>query len=99
MKEAELSAQKFARLFLDYYVRAHRIPMAIITDRDVRFQSVFWKAFTKAFSTKWKFSTAFHPQMDGLAEKANDIVQTFLPAYATADLNECNAYLSLVEFT
>jgi hypothetical protein len=98
-KDAELSAEIFARLFLDHYVRAHGIPKAIVTDRDVRFQSTFWDAFTKTLRTNCKFNTTFHPQMDGLAEKANDTIQTFLRAYATAYLNDWDAYLSLAEFT
>jgi hypothetical protein len=97
--EAKLSAEKFAQLFLDHYVRAHAIPTAIVTDRDVCFQSTFWEAFTKTLGTNSKFSIAFHPLMDGLAQKANDTIQTFLRAYATADLNDWDAYLSLAEFT
>jgi hypothetical protein len=98
-EEAELSAEKFVRLFIHYYVRAYGIPTAIVTDRDIRFQCAFWEAFTMAVGTKCKFSTAFHPETDGLAEKANDMVQIFLRGYATADLNNCDADLSLAEFT
>jgi hypothetical protein len=76
------------RLFLDHYVRAHGIVTAIVTGKDVRFQSAFWEAFTKAVDTKYKFIMAFYLQMDRLAETANDTLQMFLHACATADLNK-----------
>lgn len=37
--------------------------------------------------------------MDGLAEKANDSVQTFLWAYASQNVDEWDNLLTLVEFT
>jgi hypothetical protein len=77
MAEATLTVESFAGLFLEHYVRTHGIPLAIISARDVRFQSTFWKMFTEVLGTKLGFSTAFHPQTDCLAEKANDIVQMF----------------------
>ncbi|MBW0485769.1 hypothetical protein O181_025484 [Austropuccinia psidii MF-1] len=45
----------------------------IISDRDPKFTSALWKNLHKLFGTKLSFSTAYHPQTDGLAER---VIQT-----------------------
>ncbi|MBW0572462.1 hypothetical protein O181_112177 [Austropuccinia psidii MF-1] len=41
----------------------------IIRDRDHKFTSALWTNLHKLFGTKLSFSTAYHPQTDGLAER------------------------------
>ncbi|MBW0569489.1 hypothetical protein O181_109204 [Austropuccinia psidii MF-1] len=41
----------------------------IISDRDPKFTSALWTNLHKLLGTKLSFSTAYHPQTDGLAEK------------------------------
>ncbi|MBW0501647.1 hypothetical protein O181_041362 [Austropuccinia psidii MF-1] len=41
----------------------------IISDRDPRFTSALWTNLHKILGTKLSFSTAYHPQTDGLAER------------------------------
>ncbi|MBW0484631.1 hypothetical protein O181_024346 [Austropuccinia psidii MF-1] len=45
----------------------------IISDRDPKFTSELWTNLHNLFGTKLSFSTAYHPQTDGLAER---IIQT-----------------------
>ncbi|MBW0580645.1 hypothetical protein O181_120360 [Austropuccinia psidii MF-1] len=45
----------------------------IISDRDPTFTSALWTNLHKLLGTKLSFSTAYHPQTDGLAER---IIQT-----------------------
>ncbi|MBW0578487.1 hypothetical protein O181_118202 [Austropuccinia psidii MF-1] len=40
----------------------------IISDRDPKFTSAIWTNLHRLFGTKLSFSTAYHPQTDGLAE-------------------------------
>ncbi|MBW0554399.1 hypothetical protein O181_094114 [Austropuccinia psidii MF-1] len=42
---------------------------SIISDRDIKFTSALWTNLHKLFGTKLSFSTAYHPQTDGLAER------------------------------
>ncbi|MBW0560737.1 hypothetical protein O181_100452 [Austropuccinia psidii MF-1] len=53
----------------------------IISDRDPNFTSALWTNLNNLFVTKLFFSTAYHPQTDGLAERMiqtlEDIIQRF----------------------
>jgi hypothetical protein len=97
-RETELTATKFAEIFRDAYVRLHGLPDVIVSDRDVRFTSGFWRTLMAEFDTKLAMSTAFHPQTDGQAEKANSMVERYLRAYTASRQGEWDQLLSLAEF-
>ncbi|MBW0550118.1 hypothetical protein O181_089833 [Austropuccinia psidii MF-1] len=42
---------------------------SIISDRDTKLTSTLWKNLDQLFGTKLSFSTAYHPQTNGLAER------------------------------
>jgi hypothetical protein len=71
---------KLARLYVQNVVRLHGVPSAIISDRDSRFTSRFWKSLQKEMGTELKFSTAFHPQIDGQFEGTTQILEDMLRA-------------------
>nr|GEZ04778.1 reverse transcriptase [Tanacetum cinerariifolium] len=60
----DFSVSRLAKIFQQEIVRLHGTPSAIVSDRDPRFASRFWKGLQKAWGTRLKFSTAFHPQTD-----------------------------------
>lgn len=45
-------------------IRLHKILVLIISDRDVRLTSKFWRSLQEALCIKLNFSTIFHPHMD-----------------------------------
>ena len=65
------NASKIAKLNFDEIVKLYGLPKTIVSDRDVRFMSYFWKTLWHLVGTKLKFSTAFHPQTDSQTEVVN----------------------------
>nr|GFA10775.1 reverse transcriptase domain-containing protein [Tanacetum cinerariifolium] len=56
--------EKLTRQYLKEVVSKHGVPVSIISDRDGRFTSHFWKSFNKALGTRLDMSTAYHPETD-----------------------------------
>ena len=61
--------EEFCRLYIREIVRLHGVPVSIVSDRDPRFTTHFWKSFQKAMGTQLMMNTAFHPQTDGQSER------------------------------
>ena len=60
--------ERFVRLHINEIVARHGVPMSIISDRDSRLTSRFWKSLPKALGTQLDMSTVYHPQNDGQSE-------------------------------
>jgi len=64
-----IDAPGVAALFAAHIVCQHGLPSTIISDRDPKFTSDFWKNLTSALGVKLAMTTAHNPQADGLAER------------------------------
>lgn len=59
------NASKMAQLYFDKVVKLYGLGKTIVSDREVRFMSYFWRILWHMVGMKLKFSTACHPQTDG----------------------------------
>ncbi|KAA3477603.1 DNA/RNA polymerases superfamily protein [Gossypium australe] len=66
---------ELAKLYISEIVRLHEVPVSIISDRDPRFTSWFWKKLHEALGSRLDFNLVFHPQTDGQSERTEDKVR------------------------
>ncbi|CAA7046066.1 unnamed protein product, partial [Microthlaspi erraticum] len=91
-------ADRLAQMYMDEIVRLHGVPASIISDRDSKFTSLFWKAFQKAMGTKVNLSTAYHPQTDGQSERTIQTLEDMLRACMLDWGGRWERHLPLAEF-
>ncbi|MBW0509768.1 hypothetical protein O181_049483 [Austropuccinia psidii MF-1] len=74
----EDTAMDTALLFWNNIISTCGVPKIIISDRDPKFTSEFWTNLYDMLGTKLAFSTAYHPQTDGLAERMIQTMEDIL---------------------
>ena len=47
--------------YMQEVVRLHGVPVSIVSYRDTRFLSHFWRSLQESLETHLKFSTTYHP--------------------------------------
>ncbi|KAL4282270.1 hypothetical protein GQ457_03G027210 [Hibiscus cannabinus] len=90
--------QKLAELYIKEVIRLHGVPKSIISDRDPKFTSRFWKSLQNALGTQVKLSTAFHPQSDGQSERVIQILEDMLRACVIDFHRSWEKSIPLIEF-
>ena len=79
-------------------VRLHGVPVSMVSDRDTRFMSHFWRSLQESVGTRLKFSTAYHPQTDGQSERTIQILEDMLRACMLDFKGSWEDHLHLAEF-
>nr|GEZ09234.1 reverse transcriptase domain-containing protein [Tanacetum cinerariifolium] len=79
MREDDM-LEKLTRQYLKEVVSSHGVPVSIISDRDGRFTSNFWKSLNRALGTRLDMSMAYHPQTDGQSERTIQTLEDMLRA-------------------
>ncbi|KAL4283518.1 hypothetical protein GQ457_16G018670 [Hibiscus cannabinus] len=79
-------------------VRLHGIPRTVVSDRDVKFLSRFWKVLWGKIGTKLLYSTTCHPQTDGQIEVINRILGALLRSVVGKNVRNWENCLPFVEF-
>jgi hypothetical protein len=77
----------------------HGVPKKIMSDRGSQFTSRFWRSLHENMSTKFNFSTAYHPQTDGQTERTNQVLEDLLRARALQHGGSWDNSLPYAEFS
>ncbi|GAU38281.1 hypothetical protein TSUD_119620 [Trifolium subterraneum] len=90
---------KLAEIYVRVILKLHGVPSSIVSDRDPRFTSDFWKSLQEALGTKLRLSSAYHPQTDGQTERTIQSLEDLLRACVLEQGGSWDSCLPLVEFT
>jgi hypothetical protein len=79
--------------------RLHGTPRIIVSNKDAKFTSKFWKGLFKGFGTNLNFSTTYYLQSDEKIERVNRVIDYMLRMYVMDKPSKCEDYLNLVVFS
>nr|GEY67922.1 putative reverse transcriptase domain-containing protein [Tanacetum cinerariifolium] len=91
--------ERLTRLYLKENVCRHGVPVSIISDRDPRFASRFWKSLQKSLGTKFDMSTAYPPETDGQIKRMIQTLDDMLRACVMDFGSGWDKHLPLAEFS
>ena len=60
-----IKAPHMAKLFMSHIFKYYGFPKSIVSERDPRMTSLFWRGLAENVGTTLNFSSAYHPQTDG----------------------------------
>ena len=72
--------------------------LSIVSDRDPRFTSRFWKELQSALGTRLNFSTVFHPQTNGQFDRLTQVLEDMLRECVMEFTGSWDSYIPLKEF-
>ena len=88
-----------SKIFMKEIFKFHGLPKAIVSDRDVKVTSNFWKGLFGDLGTKLNFTMAYHPQTNGQTERVNQVLEDMIHMYVMDKPTKWEDYLHLVEFS
>jgi len=80
-------------------VRLLGVPVSIVSDRDTRFRLHFWESLQENLGTRLKFSTSYHPQIDGQSERTIKILEDMLRTCMIELKRSWEDHLHLADFS
>ena len=93
-----VTAPQLAEVYRDTVFKIHGLPDSIVSDRDPKLDSDFWRELQRTLSTSLKMSTSQHPQTDGQSERAIRTVKEMLRAYVNRRGTNWQDHLYAMEF-
>jgi hypothetical protein len=94
----DMGSEEVTRLFRDHAFPYTGIPRRIISDRDTRFTSQFFKELCAQLEIKQNMSSAYHPQTDGQSERTNQTVETILRIFCNHQQDNWADWLKIAQY-
>jgi RNase H-like domain found in reverse transcriptase/Reverse transcriptase (RNA-dependent DNA polymerase)/Integrase zinc binding domain/Integrase core domain/Chromo (CHRromatin Organisation MOdifier) domain len=94
----DITASEFAALIEREVIAHHGSPKSIVSDRGTLFTSEWWSTFCHHLIIKRRFSTAFHPQTDGVTERQNQTLECYLRCYVNYHQDDWAGLLPAAQF-
>ena len=94
------TASELSPIFIREIVHLHGLPNSIVCNRDSKFTSKWWHEIHCILDVKILMSISFHPQTDGITERANRSIAQILRVFIHVASNQKDwvRFLILVEF-
>ena len=84
---------KLAEIYILVIVKLHGVPLCIVSGRDPRFTSDFWKSLQEALGSKLRLSLAYHPHTYGKTERTIQLLEDLLRACVLEQGGSWDTYL------
>ena len=89
---------EIAQVLVDEVFCKHGSPKVILTDRGKEFQVKLLQELYRLFESKHVRTSSYHPQTNGLTERANGTLSVMLSMYTNRYHNDWDDYLPFVTF-
>ena len=87
-----------AKVFIEEVVCRHGAPRQLLSDNGKNFRSNLVKEICKLMNTKKTFTTAYHPETDGLVERFNGTLTAMLSMYVSGHQRDWDTFIPFVLF-
>jgi hypothetical protein len=92
------TATELSWIYLREIVRLHGLADSIVSDRDSKFTSRWWRELHRLLGAKLLMSTSFHPATDGVTERANRSIGQIFRAMIRSDQKDWVKKIPMTEF-
>jgi len=92
------AASHVANLYFQEEVWFHGIPLLVVSNRDSKFLHHVWITLWRKLWKKLKFSTTYHPQIDGQIEVVNQSLGNLLRVLVKKNMKAWDLLLAHMEF-
>jgi Integrase zinc binding domain/Chromo (CHRromatin Organisation MOdifier) domain len=95
--KSTFTAENWATRYWQQVYPEWGLPVAIISDRDPKFLSGFWKKLFECAGTTLLTSTAYHPQTDGQSERTNQAVEIAFRYYVNLHQTDWAEHVDIIQ--
>jgi len=76
-----ITSAELARLFVTHVFSKYRVPSHVMSDRGSEFVSHFFRSLGTALDMRLHFTSGYHPEGNGQAERTNQTLEQYLRVY------------------